>query len=163
MLAALRCIRKAPWSHAAVLDLQVRTMSEKEKDCGYRNCVAFDDPTNQVVLQAPANHNFHRHHGKPFHGFAFDHFYGPKESSEDIYRDCVAKLVENATRVSSLFPWWLFSTSSFLLKPHAPPCLPLQGFNACVLAYGQTGSGKTYTMTGGTGNCGMKDKGQVDA
>ena len=37
----------------------------------------------------------------------------------------------------------------------------MQGYNSCVLAYGQTCSGKTYTMSGGTGYEGVKDRGII--
>lgn len=53
--------------------------------------------------------------------FTFDYVFDMMSNQDEIYGDCVEKLVDGA----------------------------LKGYNATVLAYGQTGSGKTYTM--GTG------------
>ena len=79
--------------------VRVRPLNDRERKSGAVNCVAFDAQTHQVVLHAPPNHNFHKNHGKPRHGFAFDHSYGPKGSSRDAYADCVAPLVENVAKV----------------------------------------------------------------
>ena len=83
--------------------VRVRPLNDRERKSGAVNCVAFDAQTHQVVLHAPPNHNFHKNHGKPRHGFAFDHSYGPKGSSRDAYADCVAPLVENVAKVWQCF------------------------------------------------------------
>ncbi|KAF7997081.1 hypothetical protein HCN44_005358 [Aphidius gifuensis] len=57
----------------------------------------------------------------PDKAFTYDYVFDTGIGQNDIYDDCVARLIEGA----------------------------LDGYNATVLAYGQTGSGKTYTM--GTG------------
>eukprot|EP00873_Tetraselmis_striata_P001075 jgi/Tetstr1/421339/TSEL_012309.t1 len=107
--------------------VRVRPLNDKERSNGHRNCVAFDEPTSQVVLQAPHTEALKRYHAKPHHAFAFDYYFGPSDPSHKIYEHCVAKLVENVA--------W--------------------GFNGCVLAYGQTGSGKTHTMSGGVDDEGI--------
>uniref|UniRef100_A0A2C9U0L0 Kinesin motor domain-containing protein n=1 Tax=Manihot esculenta TaxID=3983 RepID=A0A2C9U0L0_MANES len=68
------------------------------------------------------------------HAFTYDYVYGntgSSSSSNSIYDDCVAPLVD------ALF----------------------RGYNATVLAYGQTGSGKTYTM--GTNYNGEENNGGI--
>ncbi|KAI5159604.1 kinesin family member 2/24 [Nematocida ausubeli] len=52
------------------------------------------------------------------HTYAFDRAYGERNTTEDIYRECVQRMVQYA----------------------------MDGGSATCIAYGQTGSGKTYTM-----------------
>ncbi|KAI8464145.1 MAG: P-loop containing nucleoside triphosphate hydrolase protein [Monoraphidium minutum] len=111
--------------------VRVRPLNPRERDEGLRSCVAFDEPTRQVVLQAVDKDTLMQLRGCTAKGFAFDRRFGVDSSADDIYDSCVAGLVENLFR----------------------------GYNATVLAYGQTGSGKTHTMSGGVGIHGMQEEG----
>jgi hypothetical protein len=91
--------------------VRVRPLNDRERKSGATSCVGFDANNLHIVLHAPSNHNFHKNHGKPRHGFAFDYSYGPNRSSRDLYADCVAPLVENVAKVT---------TSSFLIE--TPVC-----------------------------------------
>ncbi|KAI9596415.1 P-loop containing nucleoside triphosphate hydrolase protein [Syncephalis fuscata] len=55
--------------------------------------------------------------------FTYDHIFGPDTSQQDVFNDCVSRLMDKF----------------------------LDGYNATILAYGQTSSGKTFTMGTGLG------------
>ncbi|KXZ47277.1 hypothetical protein GPECTOR_36g129 [Gonium pectorale] len=116
-LSALRC--------------KVRPLNPRERDEGMRACVSFDEETKQVVLSAVDKNTLLQLRGATAKGYAFDRRYGQDITSDAIYEDCVAQLVEAV----------------------------FKGYNATVLAYGQTGSGKTHTMAGGQGIHGVVEEG----
>ncbi|XP_038667148.1 kinesin-like protein KIF21A isoform X5 [Scyliorhinus canicula] len=88
--------------------VRIRPQLAKEKIEGCHICTSVIPGEPQVVL------------GKD-KAFTFDFVYDMETQQEEIYTNCVEKLIDGC----------------------------LEGYNATVLAYGQTGSGKTYTM--GTG------------
>ncbi|XP_078276005.1 kinesin-like protein KIF21A isoform X2 [Rhinoraja longicauda] len=88
--------------------VRIRPQLAKEKIEGCHICTSLIPGEPQVVI------------GKD-KAFTFDYVFDMDTQQEEIYLDCVEKLIDGC----------------------------LEGYNATVLAYGQTGSGKTYTM--GTG------------
>ncbi|GIL52093.1 hypothetical protein Vafri_8067 [Volvox africanus] len=111
--------------------VRVRPLNPRERDEGLRACVSFDEETKQVVLSAVDKNTLLQLRGATAKGYAFDRRYGQDITSDAIYEDCVAQLVEAV----------------------------FKGYNATVLAYGQTGSGKTHTMAGGQGIHGVIEEG----
>jgi hypothetical protein len=84
------------------------------------------------MLQAVDRNTLLKLSGATAKGYAFDKRYPQDSTSDDIYTDCIAQLVESC----------------------------FKGYNATVLAYGQTGSGKTHTMSGGVGIHGKAEEGR---
>ncbi|WIA34627.1 hypothetical protein OEZ86_012944 [Tetradesmus obliquus] len=113
--------------------VRARPLNDREREGGFRNCISFDEATQQVVLSAVDRNTLLQLRGQTAKGYAFDRRYGPEHTSDNIYDDCVSHLVDN-----------LF-----------------KGYNATVLAYGQTGSGKTLTMSGGKGIFGNSETGII--
>jgi len=111
--------------------VRVRPLNAREREEGFRICLEFDEPTKQVVMMAVDKTSLFQLRGSTAKGYAFDRRYSPEQSSDSIYEDCVANLVESC----------------------------FKGYNATVLAYGQTGSGKTHTMAGGVGSLGVPEEG----
>ncbi|GLC45429.1 hypothetical protein PLESTB_000619800 [Pleodorina starrii] len=118
-------------STAIQVCVRVRPLNPRERDEGLRACVSFDEETKQVVLSAVDKNTLLQLRGATAKGYAFDRRYGQDVTSDAIYEDCVAQLVEAV----------------------------FKGYNATVLAYGQTGSGKTHTMAGGQGLYGIVEEG----
>ncbi|GFR41808.1 hypothetical protein Agub_g2578 [Astrephomene gubernaculifera] len=118
-------------SSAIQVCVRVRPLNPRERDEGLRACVSFDEETKQVVLSAVDKNTLLQLRGATAKGYAFDRRYGQDITSDAIYDDCVAQLVEAV----------------------------FKGYNATVLAYGQTGSGKTHTMAGGQGIHGVVEEG----
>src|SRR4051812_28985683 len=83
--------------------VRVRPLLSNEVDAEYRDCVKVFD--NQVILGGERT-------------FAFDAVYDQRATSERVFHDVCAPLLE-----------------SFF-----------NGYNCTIFAYGQTGAGKTYTM-----------------
>ncbi|KAF6261928.1 P-loop containing nucleoside triphosphate hydrolase protein [Scenedesmus sp. NREL 46B-D3] len=113
--------------------VRARPLNDRERDGGFRNCISFDEATQQVVLSAVDRNTLVQLRGQTAKGYAFDRRFSPEHTSDNIYDDCVCHLVDN-----------LF-----------------KGYNATVLAYGQTGSGKTLTMSGGQGIFGNSETGII--
>ncbi|KAG0647366.1 Diatom spindle kinesin-1 [Hyphodiscus hymeniophilus] len=98
--------------------VRIRPMTDQEKENEHIQGV-FEHAKGVVHLYEPRR----RTNGKPEvnnSSFTLDEAYGPNDSTEDIYSNCVSELVE----------WGL------------------QGGTGMLIAYGQTGSGKTFTVTG---------------
>uniref|UniRef100_A0A452RSQ3 Kinesin family member 21A n=1 Tax=Ursus americanus TaxID=9643 RepID=A0A452RSQ3_URSAM len=100
------------WGHRAWckvgLDAGIRPQLAKEKIEGCHICTSVTPGEPQVFL------------GKD-KAFTFDYVFDIESQQEQIYTQCIEKLIEGC----------------------------FEGYNATVFAYGQTGAGKTYTM--GTG------------
>ncbi|XP_069705898.1 kinesin-like protein KIF21A isoform X5 [Phaenicophaeus curvirostris] len=88
--------------------VRIRPQLAKEKIEGCHICTSVTPGEPQVFL------------GKD-KAFTFDYVFNIDSQQEEIYRQCIEKLIEGC----------------------------FEGYNATVFAYGQTGAGKTYTM--GTG------------
>lgn len=78
---------------------QARPLNPRERDEGYRICVQYDDPTNQVVMMAVDKTSLFQLRGSTAKGYAFDKRYNPEETSDKIYEECVANLVEGCFKV----------------------------------------------------------------
>ncbi|PNW77017.1 hypothetical protein CHLRE_10g418950v5 [Chlamydomonas reinhardtii] len=122
---------QSEFSSSIQVAVRVRPLNPRERDEGLRACVNFDEETRQVVLSAVDKNTLLQLRGATAKGYAFDRRYGQDVTSDAIYDDCVAQLVEAV----------------------------FKGYNATVLAYGQTGSGKTHTMAGGAGIHGVVEQG----
>ncbi|XP_053109829.1 kinesin-like protein KIF21A isoform X8 [Hemicordylus capensis] len=88
--------------------VRIRPQLAKEKIEGCHICTSITPGEPQVFL------------GKD-KAFTFDYVFDIESQQEEIYKECIEKLIEGC----------------------------FEGYNATVFAYGQTGAGKTYTM--GTG------------
>ncbi|KIY91621.1 kinesin family protein, partial [Monoraphidium neglectum] len=75
--------------------VRVRPLNDRERNEGLRSCVTFDEPSRQVVLQAVDKETLMQLRGCTAKGFAFDRRFGVDQTSDDIYDNCVAGLVEN--------------------------------------------------------------------
>ncbi|XP_016007191.2 kinesin-like protein KIF21A isoform X12 [Rousettus aegyptiacus] len=98
----------APDESSVRVAVRIRPQLAKEKIEGCHICTSVTPGEPQVFL------------GKD-KAFTFDHVFDIDSQQEQIYTQCIEKLIEGC----------------------------FEGYNATVFAYGQTGAGKTYTM--GTG------------
>uniref|UniRef100_A0A2R8ZSW8 Kinesin-like protein KIF21A n=1 Tax=Pan paniscus TaxID=9597 RepID=A0A2R8ZSW8_PANPA len=96
------------WGGCSAVVFQIRPQLAKEKIEGCHICTSVTPGEPQVFL------------GKD-KAFTFDYVFDIDSQQEQIYIQCIEKLIEGC----------------------------FEGYNATVFAYGQTGAGKTYTM--GTG------------
>ncbi len=120
------------------------------------------------LLQAVDKNTLLQLRGAAAKGYAFDRRYAQQATSDDIYDDCIASLVEGCFKVRSTSRHaqrqqqqsggW--GAAAWHLGPPWHTHAIVQGYNATVLAYGQTGSGKTHTMSGGVGIHGKAEEGE---
>ncbi|EFJ50779.1 inversion kinesin InvA [Volvox carteri f. nagariensis] len=88
-------------SSAIQVCVRVRPLNPRERDEGLRACVSFDEETKQVVLSAVDKNTLLQLRGATAKGYAFDRRYGQDITSDAIYEDCVAQLVEAVFKTGS--------------------------------------------------------------